>query len=73
MTASAIDARIIELEQETMTQQTIRDILCDMLELGPTDYINSTTDLCYKLLDVVEGREITTKDKTMKELREAEE
>jgi len=50
--AIALEARVADLENGSLSTETLRDILCDMLELEPAEYSAIATDLCFKIFDL---------------------
>jgi hypothetical protein len=72
MTTSAIiEARILDLEADSVSETTLRDILSDMLELEPAAYANAATDLCFRLLEFTNTDSSEDTPKTMKDFLEA--
>lgn len=72
MTTSAIiESRILDLEADSLSETTLRDILSDMLELEPAEYANAATDLCFRLLEFANTDLSEDTPKTMKDFLEA--
>ena len=69
--ASALEARVTDLQSEDLSTETLRDILRDMLDLEPADYANVTTDLCFRLFDLQKDSEDEA-PKTMNDFVEAD-